>query len=237
MKITKNNLSFNVIDNYANCFWQTLQDNKWEPNTFKIFDQFVKSDKNIIDLGSWIGPTILYNSQLAKHCYAIEPDPIAFEVLRNNVNLNPSFRNKITLFNGCISNQCGVVNLFNNIFGNSMSSMIDNCKKSCIEVPSLTLQKFIEVNNITDCNFIKMDIEGGEVVVLPTIKDYLTIEKITLHLSLHSQLFNKQDIDIIIESLINYDNIYDNNGSSLKLKDLSNRLYRGEQPDIVCVMN
>lgn len=236
--ITKNKLKFNTSD-FAPAFWQTLQANNWEPRTFRIFDYFVKPDKNIIDIGAWIGATCLYNNQLANHCYAIEPDPEAFRVLKENVDLNPDFNSKISLFNYAISNYNGQIKLYNNVFGDSMSSVLNPKKTDIYEtVPCYTLSKFIEDNEITNVNFIKMDTEGAEVLVLPTIKDYLIDEKIVLHLSLHSTMFNdiKEDSEKIIMSLIQYDNIYDNNGKKIRLKDLLNRLYRGEQPDIVCTM-
>src|ERR1700687_4776653 len=37
-----------------------------------------------IDVGAWIGPTLLYGCQLAKMAYGLEPDPIAFAELEQH---------------------------------------------------------------------------------------------------------------------------------------------------------
>ena len=53
-------------------------------------------------MGAWIGPTVLYGCQNAKFCYAIEPDPVAFRQLKNNVDLNPSLISRISFSNSCV---------------------------------------------------------------------------------------------------------------------------------------
>ena len=85
IKIQKNDKIFFVNSSQLNHFWAQLQLNLWESNTFKIFDTFLDSNHSYIDLGAWIGPTVLYGCQKAKFCYAIEPDPVAFKQLKNNV--------------------------------------------------------------------------------------------------------------------------------------------------------
>jgi hypothetical protein len=67
-----------------------------------------------------------------------------------------------------------------------------------------------------------MDIEGGEVVVLPNIKDFLQKNKFTIYLSLHPKLFKdvKGDSQLIIETLKIYKNIFDINGKLLDLDAL-----------------
>src|SRR5690606_6717528 len=77
-------------------FWKTVHKGVWEPLTFRIFDSFLDADHSFIDIGAWVGPTALYGSTRAQHCYAIEPDPVAFKTLRQNVSLNPRLTHKIT---------------------------------------------------------------------------------------------------------------------------------------------
>ncbi len=236
-KINKNKKYFFVKDNDNNKFWDMIQNGKWENNTFIIFDKFIDKDHSYIDIGAWIGPTVLYGCQLAKHCYAIEPDPVAFKILQNNLDLNSRLKNKITLCNNCISDECGDIKFGNsNKFGNSMSSILfDNSNNSCI-VKSITFDKLIQLNNINDCNFIKMDIEGGETIVLPNIKDYLEKNKPTLYLSLHPHLFKNVDKDskIIINILRIYKNIFYDNSKLINLNELlSKKLLKKERCEIV----
>lgn len=49
----------------------------------------------------------------------------------------------------------------------------------------VTFAEFVFQNRIDDCNFIKIDIEGGEYCVVPTMLEHLKRYRPTLHLSLH----------------------------------------------------
>jgi hypothetical protein len=67
----------------------------------------------------------------------------------------------------------------------------------------------------TDVNFIKMDIEGAESVVIPQMVDYLTRERPTILLSLHA--FNFPDrlasVNRILDSLDHYQYIHLRDGT------------------------
>ena len=142
-------------------FWENVKNGKWEPDTFKVFDKFLDKKHSFIDMGAWIGPTTLYGAHSAKHCYSIEPDPVAFGNLKKNVSLNPTLAEKINIFDCCITDKTGPVKFGNpEELGNSGSSMLIADSKRSISVSGITLEEFIEKNKIDDCNFIKIDIEG-----------------------------------------------------------------------------
>lgn len=224
-KITKNKHTFFVSETDSPVerdFWKSVGENRWENETYEVFDFFINKNSSYIDIGSWIGPTVLYGCQLAKHCYAIEPDPVAFKSLKNNVELNPKIKNKITLFNGCIGDTCGKVQFGTRTsFGDSSSSLLFT-ETGTVDVESLTLEAFIERNNIKDCNFIKIDIEGGEVIVLPKIKKYLQENMPTLLLSLHPFFFRneKNGFADIMNALKIYPHIYYTDGQVVNLDRL-----------------
>ena len=140
--------------------------------------------------GAFIGSTVLYSAYLSKKVYGIEPDPIAFKELKNNVLLNPTLKDKIELFQQCINIKSGKVK-FGNIArgGDSTSSLHYSDSSTSWAVDGITFEEFIKINNIIDCNFIKMDIEGGEIIILPSMKDYLKKEKPVLYLSMHPIFF------------------------------------------------
>jgi len=198
-------------------FWDMVEKGEWEPESFAMLKKFLNKEHSFIDLGAWIGPLTLFGAQLAKKCFAVEPDKIALDELCENINLN-NFEN-IILFKGCISDTCGESTLgnYSNEFGNSATSLLFSDHELTMKSPSLTFDKFIEKHNINNCNFIKMDIEGGEVVVLPTMKDYLSKNKPTLYLSIHSFWFKnlKEDAEKIIDVLKLYKNIYQDEKLSL----------------------
>ena len=213
IKIQKNDKTFFVNSSIFNNFWAQLQLNLWEPNTFKIFDTFLDSNHSYIDLGAWIGPTSLYGCQKAKSCYAIEPDPIAFKELKNNLDLNPSLIPRVILSNQCIMDSSGMTYLSTmGEFGDSCSSTAFKKSSKSLKVSAVTLQQFFLDKLIDNCNFIKIDIEGGEFLVLPSISDFLEEEKPTLHISLHPGLMEnpKKSMRQIYDIICKYDFLYDN---------------------------
>ncbi len=206
-------------------FWNSVAAHEWENETFRIFETYLDERHSFIDIGAWIGPTVLFGSQLAKHCYAIEPDPVAYKLLTANIALNPTIAPKITTVNQCISSNCGKVNLGRASFtgGDSRSSLLFN-EGPQWHVEATTLQKLINHYQIMDCNFIKMDIEGGEVIVLPAIAEFLHRVKPTLFLSIHSMLFPnpEEDKKKILDVLSPYAYIFDAQGRMIPQKLLEN---------------
>lgn len=227
-KIKKNNKIFYVNKQFKNeratqllnQYWGDVEAGKWEAQTYKIFDYFLDKNHSYIDMGAWMGPTLLYGSQIAKHAYGIEPDPVAYYGLKKNILLNPKLMSKITLFRGCISDIDGERSLVSKSrSGVGDSSILFTKGKFVWIVRSITFNKFIEKYRINDCDFIKMDIEGAEMVVLPIMKEYLKDNKPTLHISLHAPLvWNKINYFMkIIPTLKMYKNIYDEKGKKFNL--------------------
>ena len=219
ISINKNGKCFTVdstkLRSYK--FWKRYMGKGWEPKTFKVFDEFLDKNHSYIDIGSYIGPTVLYGSQLAKHCFAIEPDPIAFQELKNNIELNDHLKPHITLSKYCISDSIRTAKFFVpneklEYGGGGSSSLLDwKNKKKFWEVQTTTLQQFIQSFSITDCNFIKIDIEGAEFDLIPSISDYLKNQKPTLFIEIH--LWTLKDpmkkLDRMFQTLDGYDHIYD----------------------------
>lgn len=195
----------------------------YEPNTHKIFDRFLDPNYSYIDIGAFIGSTVLYGAQLAKKVYAIEPDPIAFNELQKNVSLNPTLQGKIEMYQKCLYTDSEKVK-FGSMAkgGDSMSSLLFANSKTSWVVDGITFQEFVYQNKITDCNFIKMDIEGGEVLVLPSMVPCLEKEKPILYLSMHPHFFPdpKNDAKKITDVLKIYKNVYTDEGKKIELNDL-----------------
>jgi FkbM family methyltransferase len=220
VQIKKNGKVFYVNSSNNANFWAQLQLGIWEPETFKIFDIFLDKNHSYVDLGAWIGPTVLYGCQNAKFCYAVEPDPIAFKNLKNNIDLNHQLCSHIKLSNQGITNFSGTTYLTpkNKEFGDSMSSTVCEKSSTSCKVKGITFHQFILDNSIKDCNFIKMDIEGEEFTVLPTMQKFLEKEKPTIHLSLHPPLVKNSDdaLKKIYEIISKYDYVYDNKLKNIK---------------------
>ncbi len=165
-------------DDARRAFWSRVGTGLWEPQTFEVFHRFLRPACSYIDMGAWIGPTVLYGAALSGCAHALEPDPVAFAELAANVSANPSLHRKIKLHPYGIGPESGPLQLYvgglyfgqQSHFGDSMSGMFSApgvINQPCSEVQGMDLERFLELNAIDDCNFIKMDIEGGEYAVIP----------------------------------------------------------------------
>lgn len=207
MRITKGDISFEATDGgewYG--FWPSVDIGNWEPHTYRIFNQFLKKDCSYVDVGAWIGPTVMYGCQLARHCYAVEPDPVALKMLQKHLAIN-QFEN-VTVFEGAIADKNGQIQLGcigpeqRYQLGESMTSALFGY--GSFMSPCLTLEEFFNRNGITDCNFIKMDIEGGEAFVLPQAWPFLERLKAPLYLALHGSFMSADQRNTLATVLKRY---------------------------------
>lgn len=162
-------------------FWGWIDTGIWEPGTFAIFDHYLTPETNFIDVGAWIGPTALYASRLARHVWALEPDPVAWEILKSNLALNPDITN-VECFNEAIMDREGTVRMGAAGLGCSVTRL--SCHENEIEVPCTTLSAFIAKHRIPDPLFIKMDVEGAEALILKDLA-FFQERKPDLYVSTH----------------------------------------------------
>ncbi len=250
-KVYIDNFEFNVCSEIND--YTTIQhhlneycigNNSAEKSTCNIFKKFCNKNHTCIDIGAYDGVwTTFFMGFLSKKVYAFECDPICVDVFKKNMSIN-NFNN--VHFNDiAITDKEGVVEFGpRGRFGNSgATTMIktENAKtgrdiNKSISVKSITLETFFNKNNIDDCNFIKMDIEGGEYNVIPNIKNLLKDKKITLYLSLHHHLC--PNVAPILKALIEIygDKIYDADNDLKKFENLSDILkpYNKHGREILC---
>jgi FkbM family methyltransferase len=176
-------------------YWQAVAHGRWEPCTFAIFERFIDRQHSYIDLGAYVGVTLLYGCQLARRAYGVEADPIAFAELESNVEANRPLTDNVQVWPICIAPRSGTV-AFGNCGegGDTASSLLFGNRRTHWMVPALSFEDFVRRHGIDDCNFIKMDIEGGEYALLPTMLSYLRRQRPTLHLSLHPCHLGKRRI-------------------------------------------
>ena len=228
LTISKNSQKFNVICSnlrYYN-FWNQYPE--WENETFKIFDKFLKYEFSYIDIGSWIGPTVLYGCQKSKHCFALEPDPVAYKELLKNIGANPIIKEKISVFQKCIADHNGVFKFYprdgilNNAGGSSSSLSGDG--KYFWEVSGNTLSEFIISNSIKNCNFIKIDVEGAEFMIISNSIEFLKNFKPTLLIELHPMFVTEPLLKIknLYNTLKIYKKLYDSNFNEITYESLMN---------------
>jgi FkbM family methyltransferase len=209
MKINRYGKTFFVSGNLEYfLFWKYKS---WEEDTYRILWKYLDADHSYIDIGAWIGPTVLFAAQTAKKTYAIEPDPYAFKELEKNVSLNPTLKQKISLHEKCINVSSGKVRFGSpSMGGDTISSLRFGDSENAWVVEGISFDDFVKENSIFDCNLIKMDIEGAEAMIIPTMSSYLEKYKQTLHLSIHPEFFDdpQKDTERLIDVLKIYKYFY-----------------------------
>ncbi len=166
-------------------FWGLFASGRWEPETFEVLDRFLTPAGIYVDVGAWIGPTVLYAAPLCAHVLAVEPDPVAFEQLRRNLDLNPV--GDVTLVAGAVDSHRDGTALYSRAgWGDSMSTTMVPAGDR-IGVPTWRLADL--VGPLADVDLIKMDIEGAESRVLPDAIGFLAERRIPCVVSLHEEWY------------------------------------------------
>jgi len=178
-------------------FWESLERKDWEPETFDIFDKFIRPDSVFLDIGGWIGSTALYGAQLAAKTYVFEPDPIAFAELEQNVALNreTAWHGRIQLQNVAIAGHNGELEIgAHGDGGDSMSSALLAEKGDSWTVKSFELVSFLKSENLeSESLFCKMDIEGFEYDLADSIAEFAArCPQAHIFLSLHPQFLIRE---------------------------------------------
>ncbi len=225
--INKHATSFKVFDDYRipwcpnGFFTDKVQNGNWERETFEILDLFSNNDGVYIDIGAWIGPTVLYAADKYKRIVCFEPDPVAVESLRRNINLN-DFHN-IEVIEKAVAEKIGCSKFGGNgVLGNSESTLLvsdDNYVKQSelpgqrgsvasrnqhiINVRTITLDQALQSCNVKyeDISLLKIDIEGGEWFVLPTVANVLSEFQVPLYISLHPMFLMPEQTNTLIDLL------------------------------------
>jgi len=189
--IRQGGISYRVVFDENRRFWDSVRSGSWEPETYLVFDNYLKPDTYYFDVGAWIGPTVLYASHLTKKVFAYEPDPIAFSELKKNIDLNqtnPAI-SKVEIFREAISVETGNIEMGSKSDGgDSLSSVLLSDEDKSWEVPSISVEKMLNRAGISDEKvFCKVDIEGFEYELIPSLGSILERPKTTLYISLHPQ--------------------------------------------------
>ncbi len=170
-------------------FWERVLRGDWEPETFAIFDKHIGSHSLFVDVGAWIGPTALYGAQLADRCIAFEPDPVAFAELRENVaaNADQEWARRLEIHECAINKDGTSFTLGGSAEGaDSTSSALLPDRESQWTVRAKRLQDVLATHRKPGQPvFIKIDIEGGEYDLLPTLRDVLDDPLVTAYISFH----------------------------------------------------
>jgi len=203
--VTKHGYQFNIASTGHDFAWTKYEN--WEPSTFRVFDHFVspkmgdgRRAKMVWDIGGHIGGTCLYLAQLADHVLVMEPALHAFAALEKNIRANPKFSGRITSVNKALGRTNKVVSLSNK--GWAMDRIIPQARgdedgfqaKTDMVTPEALLREYPALNAT---EFIKIDVEGYEVEIVPALEPFLRRRKPRLFLSLHPGVLTLEQMEDI----------------------------------------
>jgi len=199
-------VSWNVSGKYSESWFErNLINGSWENGTYNAINLFEDKEGVLIDIGAWIGPISLYASELFGKVVSFEPDTVAFQLFEENLAVN-NFTNIYPVNKG-ISSENGKIRFGGNgRLGNSESTMMldDNIiEGEIIEVEVIELEEALSELSIDPkgVSICKMDIEGGEKIVVPAIKNFLQENNIPLMISLHWEILEEDEIEEILNHL------------------------------------
>jgi FkbM family methyltransferase len=180
--------SFLVAGGPRGAFWDMVSAGKWEAATLDAIAAFLQQDSTYIDIGAWVGPTVLPAARIASRVLAYEPDPVAADELQANLDYN-GLRN-VEVRRIALSDHDGEL-LFgtglDNEFGNSTSTSMYG--ERTLSVESRDVLGEANASDFQNCNLLKIDVEGSEYIVVPRLAAYLRRKRPALLLSTHGPAF------------------------------------------------
>jgi FkbM family methyltransferase len=174
-------------------YWTHVRSGRWERSTFMVLGRFLRPNMRYIDIGTWIGPTILFAATRGAQVVGFEPDPVARLELEANIAVNsPEIQRRINIVPAAISTKSGVSRLYSDNFGVSMSRFNPDWERKdgmvhltkSVDCSTINVTEAAESYRFHEAALVKIDVEGHEYDFVPALADHLK-GRIPVHLSLH----------------------------------------------------
>ena len=187
-------------------FWAALADGTFEPATVDVLRGWARPDRLLVDVGAWIGPVALLAAAHGATVAAVEPDPVAADVLRRNRALNPELAGRMSIHEvawaardgrQAIAAPEGLGNARSTLaVGRIGGRVADGAEAVTAEVVTRSAAVAFEraVADLRSVSgrapaagdvLLKIDIEGGEFAVVPALGPALARHRPILLLSIH----------------------------------------------------
>ena len=192
-------------------FWSALSAGSFEPATVEVLCRWARPGGLLIDVGAWIGPFSLLAAAYGTSVVAIEPDPVAADVLRRHVAANPGASDLVRVDEVAWAAVDGRAHLASSVgLGNARSALLTgasagtrvasgvasgvaSARVEAVEVVTHGARRAFEaacssggVNGGPGRDvLLKIDIEGGEFAVVAALGPALARHQPLLLLSVH----------------------------------------------------
>jgi len=152
---------------------------------FKFYQP--KGEDIFIDVGSGIGMESIFLSRQPDYngrIYAIEASPFTFELLKANIETNN--QGNIRAFNLAISDRNGNI-LIDDAQENHIANSVFTNKGT--EVKTVTMDAFMEENQIDSVGLLKVNIEGAERLLIGSFEKISRVKHVAI--SCHDFLYKR----------------------------------------------
>jgi FkbM family methyltransferase len=150
-----------------------------ESHEWDVLQSWARGPFHAIDLGANVG---LHALPLAARnpdgkVYAFEAHPVIFSYLQFGALVN-GFGNCLELINSAVCDQSGVVSFTgHSLYGSTADGIQDTgrgwLEKHTLTVPSVSLDDWMQKRQPERVDFMKLDIEGGELLALSSAVNLL----------------------------------------------------------------
>ena len=163
----------------------------YEKDTFEFINKEIRTGMTILDIGAHIGVLAVPLANkvgLKGKVYAFEPTPTTLKVLRKTVSINNA--KNISVEPYALADTKGKLVFYtsDNKVDNS-NSLVNNHridrKETSIEVDVTTVDDFVHSHNISNVDFIKIDVEGAELRLLKGAATTVSRDRPKMVLSMH----------------------------------------------------
>ena len=150
--------------------WRWIARGIREGGFLRFAEDRIGTGSTVIDVGAHLGESDLLFSHLVGNSgkvVAFEPDPVACECLRRNLEMNEM--KNVTVEEECASDRVGKVVLATDRFGSGLASIARpyarGSRRREVEVTATTLDAYCETHDLSP-DWIKIDAEGAEPLVV-----------------------------------------------------------------------
>jgi FkbM family methyltransferase len=189
--VTKAGVEFTVVAGERPThdeFWDWYASPGWEPETVAAYRLFARPGARIADIGAWIGPTTLLGAGLGADVVAVEPDPVAADVLRANLALNPALAARVTVVEAALTVDDGTTLLVAEGEGGESLSHLGSVRPeagAAWEVRALSIGSFLDLPELDGVEFVKIDAEAAEYTIVPAMQAFIAAARPAIFVATH----------------------------------------------------
>ncbi len=174
-------------------FWKSFSAG-WERDTLAAIAALLPAGGVYLDIGAWIGPTLLFAASRAREAHGFEPDPAAYAKLERNVAHNPELAARIRIEPVAVWTRDAMLSFAVAGPGDSTTSpVLKQGETAALEAQALDARGPAIAPLFARADFVKIDVEGAEFDLIPHIAPLLAERRPALHLSFHAHRLDRTD--------------------------------------------